>query len=95
MRRYSLIMAIVMTSLITTVACKDSKTENLEESMEQRSDDLEDASDEVGDAAEDMEEAMENFKKALEEIDNNEDREAIRARINELIDNMNLKMEQQ
>ena len=95
MRRYSLIMAIAMTSLVTTVACKDSKTENLEESMEQRSDDLEDASDEVGDAAENMEEAMRKFKDALEEIDNKQDREAIRKRINELIDNMTTNMEQQ
>lgn len=71
------------------------RKQNLEESLEHRSDDLEDASDEIGDAADDMEDIMENFREALGEVDNKEDREAIRARINELIDNMNLKTDQQ
>ncbi|WP_452223357.1 hypothetical protein [Lacinutrix chionoecetis] len=78
-------------------SCKDSVGENVEEKMEQKSDDLEDRSDDIEDAADyvesgfnDIEDAIQNFKQALEEVDNPEDRKAIRKRINEIMDSIEL-----
>ena len=67
--------------------------ENLEDKLEERSDDLEDASDDIGDAADDMEDALDSFRDALQEIDNPEDRKALRQRVNEIFDQMELEMQ--
>jgi peptidoglycan hydrolase CwlO-like protein len=85
------LLTLAITALIATgfTSCKEeTKLDNLEDKLENRSDDLEDASDDIGDAAHDIEEALDNLKDALQEIDNPADREAVRERVNTIIDEM-------
>ncbi len=89
---------ITIISLGLFISCKENNIERLEtklenksEKLEDRADDIEDASDHIGSAAKNIEDAMENFRDALEEVDNPEDRKAIRKRINEIIDSIEIK----
>ena len=97
MKSNTLVLGIMIMTLIFTSSCKDTAGEKLEErievkaeALEDRSDDLEDASDYVEEGFESIEDAIENFKKALEEVDNAEDRKAIRTRINEIMDELEM-----
>ncbi|BAO56373.1 hypothetical protein [Nonlabens marinus] len=91
MKKY--ILTITAAALLSTslISCKeDSKLDKLEDELEQRSDDLEDASDDIGDVANDVESALENFKEALKEVENKEDRDLIRQRVNTIFDEMEM-----
>ena len=94
MKKYILTIAAVALLSTGAISCKeDTKFDNLEDKLEQRSDDLEDASDDIGDAADDLEDALENLQDALKEVENKEDREAIRKRVNEIFDQMNIQLD--
>ncbi len=69
----------------------ENKLENKSEKLEDRANDIEEASDHIGSAAKNIEDAIEDFRDALEEVDNPEDRKAIRKRINEIIDSIEIK----
>lgn len=97
MKTNNLIIASSIFLLSFTFSCKDSSGEKLEdrmatkaEKLENRAEDLEEASDYVSEGFDDMEEAIDNFRQALEEVDNAEDRKAIRKRINEIMDTLEM-----
>ncbi len=91
MRRISIVL--LMSLFVSMTACKESKGEKLEDrlenksdDLEDRSDDLEDASDDIEEAVDDMEDALEHFQNALNEVENDEDRAMIRAKIIAILD---------
>lgn len=94
MKRRIFTLTAIAIMAVSLNSCKeeDSKLEKLEDQMEQRSDDLEDASDDIGEAADDIDGAIENLKEALEEIDNVEEREEVRKRVNKIIDDMKMEI---
>jgi len=92
-KKYILTIATAALLSGSLISCKeDSKLDKLEDQLEQRSDDLEDASDNIGDVADDIESALENFKEALQEVENKQDREAIRQRVNAIFDEMDIEL---
>ena len=104
MKKVILNTVLVLILAIFFISCSDNKSKTFEEKMEQksddlenRSDDLEDRSDDYEDASEHIEEAtnnievaMNNFRDALKEMDNPEDRRAVRKRINALLDSLEI-----
>ena len=91
---YLLLSLLIITGSLM-MSCKESSAEKLQENIEEKSEALEDRSDDLDDAADyvesgfdNIEDAIENFRKALEEVDNAEDRKAIRKRINEIMDEL-------
>lgn len=96
MKKSILSAAFVILMSSGFVSCKDkeeTKLDQLEEKLEQRSDDLENASEEIGDAAKNMERALKSFKEALNDVKNQEDRDELRKRVNEIFDDMKMEME--
>ncbi len=89
MRKSILSLAFAILLSTSIYSCKEeTKLDNLEDTLEDRSDDLEDASDEIGDVAINIEDALENFREALKEVENPQDREMIRKRVNTIFDEM-------
>jgi peptidoglycan hydrolase CwlO-like protein len=93
MKKTILNLAFAVIVSASLFACKEeTKLGTLEDNLENRSDDLEDASDEVADAADDIEDALGNFQDALREVENAEDRAALRQRVNKIFDDMDVEM---
>jgi|GEM_PF-6246441 len=96
MKKTILNVALAVLVSASLFSCKeDTKLDTLEDKLESRSDDLEDASDDIGDAADDIEDALESFQDALQEVDNPEDRAAIRQRVNKIFDDMDIEMNEE
>lgn len=94
-------ISLIAALALSFTACND-KAETLEERIEnradildERSDDLAEAAEEIESATENLEDAIEDFQDALEEVDNKADRELLRVRINKMIDDINLRAENQ
>jgi len=93
MKKTVLNLALAVLVSASLFSCKEeTKLDTLEDKLENRSDDLEDASDDIGDAADDMEDALESLQDALKEVENPEDRAALRERVNVIFDNMDLEL---
>jgi DNA repair ATPase RecN len=97
MKKNILNLLLICVLSLAVTSCGDEKSDNLEDNLEnrsdmleERSDDLEDASDDVEDATDDIEDAMESLRDALEELDDPGQREQIRQRINQMIDELNM-----
>lgn len=76
-------------------SCKEkTRLNGLEEKLDKQSNDLKDASKDIRKAAVNMEDALKSFKEALQKVENPEDREDIRKRVNEIFDEMQVEINQ-
>lgn len=97
----NLILVLFIISAFATSSCNESRSEKLEdqiedksEQYEERSEDLDEAAEEVEEGVDDIEEAIDHFQEALEEIDNPDDRKAIRERIIKIMDDIEVQKSQ-
>lgn len=95
MKKLILNIAFVVLVSMSFSSCKEeTRLNGLEEKLDKQSNDLKDASKDIRKAAVNMEDALKSFKEALQKVENPEDREEIRKRVNEIFDEMQVEINQ-